>query len=217
MDSPSLERNVAEELLWDQKIGAESIKVSAGDDGSITLRGTVGSFPEKREAKKAAERVHGVTSVTDDLEVRLPAEHSRADANLRADVVQALMLDALVPTTIDVTVRDGVVTLTGFAERPHQRREAEFIAGTVAGVTGVESDIDLVQPTPNASEVQSSIKKALERNANVDPDNLEISVSDGTVTLSGSVRSWSEHDAAVAVAWTAPGVTKVRDHLTISY
>src|SRR6266550_3771408 len=143
MANALMECNVAEELRWDPKVDAEAIAVSAGDDGSITLRGTVGSFRQKREAKKAAERVYGVTKVTNDLDVRLLTEHLRDDADLRGDVLQALMLDATVPTTIEVSVRDGMVTLTGTAERYYQREEAEFVAGNVLGVTGVENDVYL--------------------------------------------------------------------------
>jgi osmotically-inducible protein OsmY len=40
---------------------------------------------------------------------------------------------------------------------------------------------------------------------------------DPKVDLNGSVRSWSEHDAALAAAWAAPGVTTVDDRLTVSY
>jgi osmotically-inducible protein OsmY len=215
-DAP-LERNVVEELLWDPRIDSETIAVSADDDGAVTLRGTVGSFRQKREARKAAERVYGVTGVANDLDVRLLTEHRREDAELRGDVLQALMLDTLVPTTIEASVTDGFVTLTGTADRYYQREEAEFIAGNVLGVTGVENDVYLTWPTPSPGDVQHSITKALERDAKLDADNLVVATSNGTVTLSGSVRSWSEHDAAVAVAWAAPGVTKVHDHLTISY
>jgi osmotically-inducible protein OsmY len=215
-DAP-LERNVADELRWDPKIDSASIAVAADDGGSVTLRGTVGSFRQKREAGKAAERVYGVTKVTNDLDVRLLTEHRREDAELRGDVLQALMLDTLVPTTIEASVTDGRVTLTGTADRYYQREEAEFIAGNVLGVTGVQDDVYLSGPTPSAGDVQHSIKKALERDAKLDADNLVVATSNGTVTLTGSVRSWSEHDAAVAVAWAAPGVRTVHDHLSISY
>jgi osmotically-inducible protein OsmY len=215
-DAP-LQRNVVEELLWDPKVDSESIAVSADDHGKVTLRGTVASLRQKREAKNAAERVFGVTHVTDDLEVRLLTEHRRGDAELRGDVLQALMLDALVPTTIDASVENGLVTLTGTADRQYQREEAEFVAGNVRGVTGVENDVYLTFPTPSAHDIEHSIKKALVRNAKLDADNLNVTISEGTVTLSGTVRSWSEHDAAVAVAWTAPGIKAVHDHLTISY
>jgi osmotically-inducible protein OsmY len=52
------------------------IAVSA-NDGTITLRGTVGSLRQKREAKKAAQRVYGVTSVDNKLQVRLLNDQGR--------------------------------------------------------------------------------------------------------------------------------------------
>lgn len=47
------------------------------------MRGTVGSFREKREARSDAERVHGVKKVDNDLEVRILTDDRRADAELR--------------------------------------------------------------------------------------------------------------------------------------
>ena len=40
---------------------------------------------------------------------------------------------------------------------------------------------------------------------------------DGTVTLSGHVSSWLEHDAAVNAAWAAPGVRAVEDEIVVDY
>jgi osmotically-inducible protein OsmY len=81
----------------------------------VTLRGTVGSFREKREAAKAAKRVYGVTEVDNELSVRLLGGDRRDDADVRGAVLQALMLDAAVPSSIDASVKDGMVTLTGMA------------------------------------------------------------------------------------------------------
>jgi osmotically-inducible protein OsmY len=67
------------------------------------------------------------------------------------------------------------------------------------------------------SGVSDAIQKAFKRDAKIDADNLIVAASDGTVTLSGSVRSWSEHDAAFAAAWAGPGVTTVNDRLTVAY
>jgi hypothetical protein len=61
-------------MPWDPKIDNSAIAVSA-DDGRVTLRGTVGSLREKREAKNAAARVFGVVSVDNQLEV--PPESRR--------------------------------------------------------------------------------------------------------------------------------------------
>jgi BON domain len=105
-----LQLDVAAELFWDPKVDAEQIAVSA-DNGTVTLRGTVGSFRRTWEAPKAARHVHGVTGVKDELQVQILNSDRREDAELRGDVLQALMLDSLVPTSVDAQVRDGFVTL----------------------------------------------------------------------------------------------------------
>jgi osmotically-inducible protein OsmY len=55
MSDNDIERYVTDELRWDPKVDPQAIAVSARD-GVVTLRGTVGSFRQKREAKKDAER-----------------------------------------------------------------------------------------------------------------------------------------------------------------
>jgi osmotically-inducible protein OsmY len=216
MSNEDLELNVSEELLWDPKVDNAAIAVSA-DDGVVTLRGTVGSFRQKREAKRDAERVYGVTSVDDELQVRILNEHRRDDADLRGAVLQALMLDSLVPSTIDAKVVDGWVTLTGTAEWQFQRDEAEFIAANILGVVAVDSEVELMGPTPSPSDVKHSITKAMERNAKLDADSVSVDSSNGTVTLRGTVTSWADHDEAIAAAWAAPGVSRVKDHVSVIY
>jgi osmotically-inducible protein OsmY len=216
MNDQELVANVIDELFWDPKIDTESIAVSA-NAGVVTLRGTVGSFRQKREAKKAAERVWGVVSVDNEIDVELMGEQRREDADLRGDVLQALMLDSLVPTSVDAWVEDGVVTLTGTVDWQYERDEAEFVAGNLLGVVAIENDIYLADTTPSTADVEKKIKKAFTRNAKLDADALTVSTSDGTVRLSGQVGSWDEHDDAVAAAWAAPGVKTVDDLLTVAY
>jgi osmotically-inducible protein OsmY len=82
-----LTADVSDELFWDPKLDSTAVAVSA-DDGKITLRGTMGSLREKREAKKAAQRVFGVISVDNQLQVKLMNDDKRADAELRGDVLR---------------------------------------------------------------------------------------------------------------------------------
>jgi osmotically-inducible protein OsmY len=216
MGNEQLRVDVNDELFWDPKIDPEEIAVSADNDGTVTLRGTVGSFRQKSEAESAAERVWGVITVKNELNVRILDKHRRDDADLRGDVLQALMLDSLVPTSVDAKVTDAWVTLTGTAEYQYQREEASFVAGNVFGVFAVDNEI-LLTETPDAGDVAHDIKKSFARNAKLDANNLTVDSANGTITLRGTVRSWSERDDAVASAWASPGVRDVQDLLTVVY
>jgi osmotically-inducible protein OsmY len=216
LDNDLLTADVGDELFWDPKLDNSAIAVSA-DDGMVTLRGTVGSLREKREAKKAAQRVFGVTSVDNKLQVRLMDDDKRADADLRGDVLQALMLDSLVPATVDARVDDGFVTLLGTADWQYQRDEAELVASNIVGALDVYDEIELNNSPPKAADVQGSIRKAFKRNAALDADDLSISSDNGSVTINGNVSSWAEHDEALDAAWAAPGVTSVRDEMIVAY
>lgn len=216
MTNDDLQLDVAAELSWDPKLDSEAIAVSAAD-GAVTLRGTVASFREKREAGKAAARVYGVTEVSNELQVRMLDSSRRDDADLRGDVLQALMLDSFVPMTVDAKVRDGVVTLTGTAQWQYQRDEAEFLTASVPGVSGLKNDITLTS-APDGRDIRNDISDAFRRSARLDADELSADTpSYGIVILAGAVSSWAEHDEAVAAAWSAPGVTEVDDRIVVEY
>jgi len=215
MTDDQLQLDVAAELLWDPKVGSAAIVVSASG-GTVTLRGTAGSLREKREARKATERVFGVLAVNDELQVQIPDKDRREDTELRGDILQALLLDGLIPTTVNATVSAGFVTLTGTVSWQYQRDEARFVVANVPGVFAIENRIKLIT-APDGRDTKSDITGAFARSARLDPGGLSISASPGSVTLSGVVRSWAEHDEAIAAAWAAPGVTEVHDHIKVEY
>jgi len=218
MSDDTVARDVADELAWDPKVPSEAIAVSA-DNGTVTLRGTVGSLREKREARKAAERVLGVVSVENKLSVLpLMTDADRDDADLRGDVLQALVLDSAIPPTIDADVYDGHVSLKGKARWQYEREEAESVVGNVRGVIDVENTIRLTgSEATTADDVKHSIKSAFKRNAKLDAKGLAVDAADGVITVEGTVSSWSEHDEAIAAAWAAPGVRAVHDRILVAY
>jgi osmotically-inducible protein OsmY len=213
-----LARDVTDELHWDPKVDGRAVAVSA-TAGIVTLRGTVGSPWEKREATKATQRIRGVLGIDDRLEVRLLDDDRLEDADLRGDVLQALMLDSCVPTSVEATVKDGVVTLSGPVDWRYQRDEAETVAGKVFGVVGVQNYLVLNRPGVriDPAEIEGGIRKALVRDARLEADGIQVTTADSTVTLSGWVNSWEQHKAALDTAWAAPGVQVVDARLSITY
>jgi osmotically-inducible protein OsmY len=216
MRNPQLESAVSAELTWDPHLDESADIAVAASGGAVTLHGSVSSLRHKLDAQRAAERVHGVSEVVNDLRVEIMADYRRDDAELCGDVLQALMLDAVVPSTIHVMARNGVVTLTGTVLWRFQRVEALFLAANVLGVVDVVDAIRLRVATLADDEVAGCIAGALRRDALLRAEAVSVSVRQGRVTLMGTVGSRAALNAAIAIAWAGRGVTDVVDHLAVA-
>jgi osmotically-inducible protein OsmY len=210
----TLEHQIMQALADNPRVAPEEISVQAVG-GDVTLRGTVGSLVERAEAVRAAGQVPGVESVVDSLGVRLATAEARADADTKAAVLDALNADDDVRAAdIDVAVRDGAVTLSGWVDFASQRDRADRVALAVPGVAGVHNRMRLAFPVA-ADEVAARITDAIGPNAIVGADSVRVTVRDDIVTLSGTVRSSGDHDVALAAAAAAPGVVDVRDEIRV--
>jgi osmotically-inducible protein OsmY len=210
-----IERDVKEELQWDPDLDATDIAVSA-KKGVVTLTGFVRSYTDKYEAEAAAKRVAGVAGVANDIEVRMPSVDERPDPEIARDAVAAIKSQLPISSEhIKVVVKNGWVTLEGQVEWQYQRSTAETAVRRIKGVKGVSNLIQL-KPRAAPAEIKRKIQEAFKRNAEVDANRILVETNGGEVILKGTVRSWIEREEAERVAWSAPGVTKVEDHIIVS-
>ncbi|CAN5691050.1 BON domain-containing protein [soil metagenome] len=209
-----LRQDVVDELAWDRSLDAPGIGVAV-HDGAVTLTGHVRSYAEKRAAEKAAKRVHGVIAVANELEVRLPSSLQKDDTDVATAAASALRWSAPVPSTVTASVERGWVTLDGEVEWAYQRRSAENAVRDLSGVRGL-SNLIVVKARAVPKDVRDQIHKAFHRSAQIDADHVSVAVSGGKVTLSGTVRSWSERTEAEHAARTAAGVTEVENKLHVA-
>jgi osmotically-inducible protein OsmY len=72
-----------------------------------------------------------------------------------------------------------------------------------------------VQSPVKTLDVRNHIEAAFKRSAEIDARRINVTAHDGTVILSGNVRSWAERQEAEQAAWAAPGVSQVDDRLTV--
>ena len=206
---------VEAELTFDPLVDATDVTVK-NINGDVALNGTVPSYPQYLEAAAAAQRVAGVKHVHNHLMVDLLTGDYRDDAQLTTAANNALMWDVTVPSGVEATARDGNLTLTGTVNFGSQRTAAELAVGGLTGVRNVDDEI-VITVDADPGDVTANVRDALDRNALiVDDSDVLVNTAGNTVTLTGHVRTWAEHDAVIDAAWMASGVYDVIDDLVIS-
>ncbi|MEA2242317.1 MAG: hypothetical protein QOD24_1873 [Solirubrobacteraceae bacterium] len=142
-----IEADVRAEIVLDPRIAdADEIAIWTSD-GTVTLRGTVGSFAQRRAAVADARKIQGVYDVYDELEVRLLDDNRRDDAEIRGIALQMLMWDVEIPAELlDVHVTDGWVTLKGDVDFQYQSDDAFDDVASLMGVVGVTNEIRVTTP-----------------------------------------------------------------------
>jgi osmotically-inducible protein OsmY len=211
-----LQQDVIAELAWEPSVHAEQIGVEV-KDGVVTLAGHVGSFVEKWEAERAAQRVSGVKALAIEMDVTLPGSSKRNDVDIARSARNVLEWSTYWPQhEIKVVVEAGWITLTGEVDWEYQRQAASNSIRGLIGVTGVSDQI-VIKPRATVLPIKSDIEAALKRRIHSDAKHISVGVKGADVTLTGTVHSWSERDSARHSAWSTPGVRSVADNLTVAY
>jgi osmotically-inducible protein OsmY len=206
---------VEAELDFDPLVDDGDITVK-NMSGEVALNGTVPSYPQYQEAAAAAQRVQGVTRVHNHLEVVLPPESYRDDAILTTMANNALAANISVPATVEATASNGNVMLSGTVRYGSERIAAELAVAGLTGVRNVGDEIDVASDVDPA-DVTLRVQEALDRNALIfDDSDVSVDADGNTVNLSGHVRTWAEHDAAIDATWRASGVYFVQDNVLVT-
>lgn len=118
--------------------------------------------------------------------------------------------------SLDVDGEDGTVLLEGLVSRLADKRRIESIALDVDGVDAVDNRLT-VRPDVDVSdaELRENIARALMQDRSVDGTYVDVSVSEGVVTLRGTVLSLTMKRYVGVLAWWVPGVRDVNNQLDL--
>jgi osmotically-inducible protein OsmY len=139
------------------------------------------------------------------------------DEEIQKDVLAELKWDAQIqPNEIGVSVKDGVVALTGWVDSYLKKWAAEDAALRVAGVKAVANDIEvkLLSERTDADIAEAAIR-ALQWDAAVPAEKIQVTVSKGWVTLKGDVNWNFEKQDAERVVRRLTGVKGVSNLITV--
>jgi len=143
----------------------------------------------------------------------------KSDSELSDDVLNALRWEPSVDAThIGVTVKDGVVTLSGHVPSYREKYAAEDTVKRVHGVRAIANEIEVKLPRDKKltdEDIAAACVKALRWNILVPADKIKVSVSAGVVTLEGDVNWQFQKEAAEATIRFVKGVKDVRNMLKI--
>jgi osmotically-inducible protein OsmY len=143
----------------------------------------------------------------------------RTDNQIQMDVLDELKWDARVqPNEVGVAVKDGIVTLLGWVDTYTKRWAAEEAAHRVRGVKAVVNDIEVRLPVSserNDADIAAAAVRALEWDAFVSVEKLDVTVSKGWVTLQGEVEWQYQKQDAERVVRRLSGVKGVINLITV--
>ena len=192
---------VEEELLRSNAVDGKLIDVDVVES-VVTLSGRLNNILAKQIAVGLAERIRGVESVVDEIEIVVKR---RDNAELQKDVLTALHAD---PGThelkVEIAAADGVVTLSGTVPSNGLKMLVGEVAMGTKGVAELKNDL-LVdsKKKPTDAELQTEIRELYRFAALLDDVQLKVTVKETNVVLNGTVTSSFQKSYAEDLAWRA--------------
>lgn len=143
----------------------------------------------------------------------------RSDAQIQEDVLEELRWDGRVhPNEIGISVKDGIVTLSGWVDSYPKRWTAQEAALRVVGVKAVANDVEVHLPSAaerTDTDLAQAVLTALTWDAGLSTSGMHVTVSHGWVTLKGTVDVPFQREQAERVVHHLAGVKGVSNLLAV--
>lgn len=214
----SIKADIVAQLRWDTSVDASKVQVRV-ENGVATLTGSVPTFGARGAASADAWFVQGVTRVDNQLKVEFaPGPPPPPDDVILSNAENTLDWNPDIDASnIKLAVEAGVITLTGTVPTHWEKMTAAELVGGLRGVLSVINELAVVPSEELADEaIAEDIVLVLDRSTLVDAGRVDVTVSNGIVTLTGVVPSAPAQEAAFRAASRTAGVVDVRNDLVIT-
>ncbi|MBC7449053.1 MAG: BON domain-containing protein [Hymenobacteraceae bacterium] len=216
---------IEQQLNWDIRVNGALVQVRTLSQ-QVYLTGKVGTADEKARIVAIAYQTGAAHVDARDLEVaywalgpelRRDKFAYKADADIAIAVRDTFRYDPRVLSSeVVVSVREGIVTLTGPVSNLRAKRAAEQDARNVVGVWDVHTllKVRTERLSPDAT-IRQTILDALTRNPYLSGVDFRVNVQNGRATLYGSVDNHFEQEQAGEIAAGINGVVEVENRVDV--
>jgi VCBS repeat-containing protein len=143
----------------------------------------------------------------------------KSDVQIQQDVIEELKWEPFLNASdIGVSVKNGIVTLSGQVDAYSKKIAAEKSAKNVTGVKAIAEDIQIgVSPTHDKTdtEIAEAVLNALKWHTAVQEEKIKIKVEDGNVRLDGEVEWEYQRSNAKTAIENLSGVKSVINFITV--
>ncbi len=126
----------------------------------------------------------------------------------------------IISANIEVEILDGVVILTGEVPTYATKLAAEQDALSISGVKQVQNNLLVKDPESSTIPTDLEIKKFIENMIRIDPridyETIEVSISNGVVSLDGTVNAHWKKEQAEGYAHRVTGVVEVDNNIRVN-
>lgn len=223
IEASAKQSHVFKKYLQDDDIKIES------KDGAVIMSGTVSGSYHKALAEETVANLPGVKSVVNRLELKDIPPSANTDEWVRDNVVSTLLFHRSVsPSTTQVDVKDGVVTLKGEASSESQKELTTEYAMDVEGVKDVNNEMTVAEAEEKADDKKQTISEAIDDTSitaqvkmtllyhrSTSGLKTKVETRDGVVTLTGEAKNAAEATLATKLAADVNGVNEVKNQMSV--
>jgi len=142
-----------------------------------------------------------------------------SDRELREAVEEALDWEPIIDAKgIGVSVKEGVVKLSGHVPSYPQKREGKKVAALVRGVKAVVCELKVTLPSPSErsdEDIARAAANAIAWNTLLPKDKIKVGVDQGRITLEGAVDWQYQRKSADQCVGYLAGVRDVNNHIIV--
>jgi len=223
-----IEASAKQSHVFKKYLQDDDIKI-VSKDGAVTMTGVVSGEYHKTLAQETVVNLPGVKSVDNKLELKSTPPSTNTDAWVLDNVVATLLFHRSVsPTTTQIDVKDGVVTLKGEASSQAQKELTTEYAMDVEGVKDVKNEMTVAKDqekdndtkqtfseTVDDASITAQVKMTLLYHRSTSALNTKVKTLDGVVTLTGEAKNAAEANLATKLASDVNGVKEVKNQMSV--